>query len=265
MKFACSSIAFAPGEDAVPFDLLAREGITGIELAPTTIWPDWHGATPQAARELAQRFRARGFAVPAMQAVTFGCDAGELFGAPDRVARLEEHLGLVARLAGALGAGVVVFGAPRVRRRGDVSVGTAIELAVPVLRRLARAFASEGAVLALEPVPTTYGCDFINTTAEAIALAGFVGTEGLAVNLDAAALWLAGECPRDHLPASARWLRHYHLSEPELGDFSAPKVPQAEWLRDLKELGWGRWCSVEMRRPQGELAVVGPWRLLRSA
>jgi sugar phosphate isomerase/epimerase len=265
MKFACSSIAFAPGEAQFPFDLLAAEGITGIELAPTTVWPKWQGATPRSARELARRWRDRGFAIPAMQAVTFDCDAGELFGAHERVARLEQHLGFVAQLASAAGAGVVVFGAPRVRRRGDLSVTEAIERAAPVLRRIARSFSDCGVVLALEPVPVAYGCDFINTTGEAIRMAECVGEPGLKVNLDAAALWLTGERPRDYLPAAAAWLQHYHISEPELGDFVAPHAPHAEWLLELKSLGWRGWCSIEMRKPENELAVAGPWQALRAA
>jgi len=264
MKFACSSIAFAPGEIEASFDFLASEGITGIELAPTTVWPGWQGATPRAARELARRWQDRGFAIPALQAVTFDCDAGELFGTTERVARLEQHLAFVAELAGAAGASVVVFGAPRVRRRGELSIAEAIESAAPVLRRIARVFSDEGVVLALEPVPDAYGCDFINTTGQAIQLAKIVGMEGLAVNLDAGALWLAGERPHDHLPAAAAWLRHYHISEPELGEFIAPHAPHAQWLLELKALGWSEWCSIEMRRPKGDFAVAGPWRALRA-
>jgi D-psicose/D-tagatose/L-ribulose 3-epimerase len=265
MKFACSSIAFAPGEVEASFDLLAAEGITGIELAPTTVWPGWQGATPQAARELAQRWQDRGFAIPALQAVTFDCDAGELFGASERVARLEQHLAVVAEIASAAGAGVVVFGAPRVRRRGELTIAEAIERAAPVLRRIARTFSDHGVALALEPVPPVYNCDFINTTDDAIRMVEFVGAPGLAVNLDAAALWLAGERPSDYLPAAADWLRHYHISEPELGDFVAPHAPHAEWLVELRSLGWKRWCSIEMRRPKGDLAHVGPWQAIRAA
>lgn len=265
MKFACSSIAFVPGEVEASFDLLAREGVSGIELAPTTVWPSWQGATPQAARELAARWQDRGFAMPALQAVTFDCDAGELFGDGARVARLEQHLAFVAQLASAAGAGVVVFGAPRVRRRGALSAAEATERAAPVLRRIARTFSDQGVVLALEPVPAAYGCDFLNTTGEAIRMAELVAAEGLAVNLDAAALWLAGERPSDYLPAAAAWLRHYHISEPELGDFVEPHAPHAEWLLELQSLGWRGWCSIEMRRPKGELAVAGPWRAIRGA
>ena len=265
MKFACSSIAFAPGEVEASFDLLADEGISGIELAPTTVWPGWQGATPLAARELARRWQDRGFVIPGLQAVTFDCDAGELFGTSTRAARLEQHLAFVAQLAGAAGAGVVVFGAPRLRRRGEMSIAEAIERAAPVLRRIARAFSDQGVLLLLEPVPAAYGCDFINTTAEAIRMAEFVGAAGLAVNLDAAALWLAGECPGDYLPAAAAWLRHYHISEPELGDFVAPHVPHAAWLLELQSLGWREWCSIEMRRPQRDLALAGPWRMIRIA
>jgi sugar phosphate isomerase/epimerase len=265
MNFACSSIAFAPGEVEASFSLLASEGISGIELAPTTIWPGWRGATPQAARELARRWLDRGFAIPALQAVTFDCDAGELFGTGERVARLEQHLAFVAQLASAAGAGVVVFGAPRVRRRGELTAAEVIDRAVRVLRRIARSFSDHGVVLALEPVPATYGCDFINTTGEAIRMAEFVGAEGLAVNLDAAALWLAGEHPGDHLPAAAAWLRHYHISEPELADFVAPHAPHAKWLLELKSLRWRGWCSIEMRRPAGSLALTGPWPAIRAA
>lgn len=95
-------------------------------------------------------------------------------------------------------------------------------------------------------------------------MAEWVGAAALGVNLDAGALWSAGERPGDFLPGAAGFLQHYHISEPELGDFT-PHAPHAAWLRELEALAWSRWCSIEMRRPQGDLALAGPWQAIRAA
>jgi hypothetical protein len=66
-------------------------------------------------------------------------------------------------------------------------------------------------------------------------------------------------------PTVSRQLRHFHISEPDLGDFRTPQVPHQENLRVLGEGGYTGWCSVEMREPASGLAEGGPWRVLEAA
>ena len=116
---AASNIAWLPEEDAEAFALLRMYGLSGVEVAPTVLWPDWKGATPAAAGAYRARLDDEGFACPALQSALYGVDAA-LFGTEAERRRFRDHLRRVAELAHALGARVVVLGAPDHRRRNGL-------------------------------------------------------------------------------------------------------------------------------------------------
>lgn len=262
LRFACSNLAWAdrtPGEGPMPAELKAWH-ITGIELAPTVQWPRWQGATPEAARALAAQWAAQGVAIPSMQALLFDCPEAQLFQQPQA---FEAQLARCADLGQALGARVAVLGAPKQRQRGDLSQSQAIDAAAGPLRRAAARFADAGMQLALEPARPEHGGDFLISTAEVIAFVRDLQAPGLAVHLDAAAMYSAGETLSDVWPGESDVpFAHYQLSEPDLGDFSSPRAPQAGNLAWLARHGWSGWCSVEMRPSPLGLAKGGPWALL---
>jgi sugar phosphate isomerase/epimerase len=243
------------------FRLLREHGIGGIEVAPTRVWPDWDGATPAAAAAYRRQLEDEGFAVPALQAILFGRTKARLFDANGEKA-LVEHLALVAALAGALGAKAVVLGAPKQRDRGLLAPEAAHAHAADVFRAIAPAFADCGACLCIEPNPPQYGCNFVTTAAEGASLVRQVAHPGFGLHLDAAGMFLVGERLSAILPDVEPLLRHYHISEPDLGDFTAPQVPHAANLAALHACGYAGWCSVEMREPRQGLASAGPWALL---
>jgi sugar phosphate isomerase/epimerase len=262
LRLACSNIAWA---NAAPEDIpsaaqLRRWGLTGIELAPTVVWPGWVGATPAAARALAHQLADEGLAIPSMQALLFGCPDAHLFDAPQA---FEDQLARCAELGAALGAQVAVLGAPRQRQRGPRPSEQAEAMAAGPLRRAAARFADAGLQLALEPARPEDGGDFLTTTAEVARFVARHGGPGLAVHLDAAALHLAGETlPEVWRSCQGLPLAHYQISEPGLGDFSSMQVPQQVNLAWLADHGWSHWCAVEMRPSPLGLQAGGPWAWL---
>ena len=264
MRFAFSNIAWSPPEDPAVIALLRDNGITGIEVAPTKLWPDWVGATPAAARTIKARLADAGFEVPALQAVLFGRPTARLFG-PEGVDEFVAHLRAVATLAAAFGARAIVLGAPKQRARGALSHDEATARAVPVLRGLAQAFADAGCCLCIEPNPVDYGCDFITDARQGAALVRAVDHPGFGLHLDAAGMFLAGDDLTALWPELGTLVRHYHISEPQLGGFAAPRVPHARNLATLRQAGYAGWCSVEMRESDVPLGQAGPWALLRAA
>lgn len=262
LRFACSNIAWgADADEAQVFDFLQSVGITGIELAPSVVWPGWQGATVLAARAYAQALADRGLHIPSMQALLFGCPAAVLFGANGST-HFEAQLARCAALGQALGARVAVLGAPRQRQRGALSTGQAAEQAAAPLRRAAARFADAGMVLAIEPARPEEGGDFLTNTTDVMQFVRSHGGPGLGVHLDAAALHLAGESLPDLGPVAQ--FAHYQMSEPGLGDFITPRAPQAANLAWLQQQGWPHWCSVEMRSSPLGLPAAGPWALIRS-
>ena len=128
---------------AAPVKQALRDaGFTGIEVAPTRVWPGWEGAVPAAAARLRTMFSGEGFTVPAIQAILFGAGDVALFGDHGQRARLRDHLLRAADLAAALGAGVMVFGAPSARRRGSLPPAEAMAAAADFLAAAGRDISS---------------------------------------------------------------------------------------------------------------------------
>lgn len=271
LRFSCSNIAWSDEEEVSAFELLRLHGVTGIEVAPTRIWPHWQGATVNAARVQALRLADAGFEVSSLQALLFEQPAAQLFGA-DGGAQFEVHLTRIAALGQALGARAAVLGAPRNRQRGALPLPEARARAVPILRRLAQRFEEAGLQLVLEPARPEYGGDFVITTAESHDLVREVDHPGFAVHLDAAAMYSAGEFIETLWSGFGPCLPgHYQLSEPGLGGFergglwmgpASERVPHQHNLDFLQSVGWTGWCAIEMRRPRHGLAFSGPWALV---
>lgn len=264
MKLAFSNIAWTPHDDPDVLALLREHGIAGIEVAPTRVWRNWEGATPAAAHAYRSRLHSVGFDVPALQAVLFGRPEARLFHREGEVAFVS-HLTHVAELAGALGADAVVLGAPRHRDRGSLAMEEAFDRAAEVLFGLAETFFARGTCLCIEPNPRRYACNFIVNASEGAELVRRVNHPGFGLHLDAAAMFLEGDDPAHLWPEVGSLVRHFHLSEPDLGDFCNPQVPHRANLDFLKSTSYAGWCSVEMREPTLPLTVAGPWSFLHKA
>lgn len=264
LRFAFSNIAWTPHDDPDVFSLLRGHGIEGIEVAPTAVWGSWEAMTVPKARAYRQLLGEQSFEVPALQAILYGKPEARLFEAHGEAVLLD-HFARVAGIASGLEARVAVLGAPSQRDRGGRSWPRALEHAAGVLRKAAVLFHDQGCCLCIEPNPRRYGCNFVNTAAEGIELVAAVDHPGFRLHLDAAGMHLEGEHLASVLPAALPLLRHFHLSEPDLGDFRRPTVPHTDNVRGLRAAGYAGWCSVEMRRPSAPLADAGPWAVIARA
>ena len=265
LRVACSNIAWGDDSEVPALECLLRHGVRAIEFAPTRAWPGWQGATPEAARKVAERYRERGFSIVSLQSLFFAKPDIQLFG-DDGGSAFETHLSYVADLGFALGARVVLLGAPRNRVRGPLPLKIASYRAQAIFDRLAQRYHDAGLVLAIEPARPEYGGDFLCTTREVIDLVKAIDHPGLGVHLDAAALHSAGERLCDIWnETGGQLLAHYQLSEPGLVGFERPIVPQLDNLRFLRKVAYAGWCSIEMARSTKSLEQTGPWDILRMA
>ena len=254
MKLAVSNLAWdAPEQDAI-LEHFTGLGVSGIEIAPTKVWPDWSGATMGQAAAIRRSFAAQGFEIPALQSVLFGHAGLQLFAADS--APLIEHLTRVAGLAGAMGARAIVFGSPRNRDRGEMTHSQAMDRAVPLLRQIGDAYAAAGSCFCLEPNPAYYNCNFLTHWQEVAELVTRVGHPGVGVHLDIACIHLAGDDPVEAVTECAPTMRHFHISEPELGDFAQPKIDHAPVGAALRASAYSGYCSIEMRRQADPLTSV---------
>lgn len=246
-KFAVSNIGWAVHDDPAILSMLRSYQVTGIEVAPTKIFPDWQGANATEARRYAVRMRDQGFELPAMQALLFGKPELQLL-QPASHAELTDHFRLLADLAAAMDTKVLVFGSPKNRRRGQLSVTEAHVRAVDIFGRLAEICAAAGCCIGLEHNPVEYSCDYITNVADAEALVKAVNHRGLQLHLDIAGVQMCGGNFGQNLAAIGDHC-HFHASEPLLEPLCDGVVDHATAISWLRDKDYTKWISIEMKQP----------------
>ncbi len=258
MNLSVSNIAW-PGEvEEQALALVRNAGIVAVEVAPTRIWPEWVGASAAAAAEVARDFARRGFRVSSLQAILFGKPECKLFGSNQERQSLSDHLALCADLASGLGAGKLVFGAPKNRVLCGKSEADAFDIACEFFSTMGAYFETRGLCLCLEPNPPQYGCEFVIDSFHASRLVRAVDSVGFRLHLDTGCMRLAGEDPVRAIRAHADILRHFHVSEPFLGSLEDSTAHLAVG-KALEEVGYSNWLTLEMRatdRPLEALATA---------
>jgi D-psicose/D-tagatose/L-ribulose 3-epimerase len=253
IRLAVSNIAWDPSEDDDVAAVLRREGVTGVEIAPTK-WRE-HPLDATAAEISAYRryWNERGFAISSMQALLFGRPDLELFGSTRR--QLAEHLSRIVELGAGLGARALVFGSPKNRRRGTLSVPGAMASAAEFFQEIGELAAQHGVVVAIEANPPEYGCDFVTRTSDAVELCRLIASPGIGVNGDLGGITMSGDDPRGAIEEARGCLAHVHASEPNLAELGAG-ADHAAAAEALREIGYDGWISIEMR----EVAKAAPER-----
>jgi D-psicose/D-tagatose/L-ribulose 3-epimerase len=253
MRIAVSNIAWPAEMDAEAYARLAGLGVAGIEIAPTRVWPGWEGISSSAVKALRETIEAAGLRVSSVQSILFQKPELQLFGAGPEFA---EHLAMCAGLAAGMGAGAVVFGAPKNRDRGELSEEAAFERAVEVLGPIAEAYAAAGVALCWEANPAQYACNFVTQGREAARLVRAVGSSGLRLHLDTACAGMAGEDVSELVRENGDILAHFHASERMLGGFAEPSVGHVGAAEALREIGYAGWVAVEMRTQEDVLGAL---------
>ncbi|MEM7737306.1 MAG: sugar phosphate isomerase/epimerase family protein [Deinococcota bacterium] len=253
MKLAVSNIAWPAEDDAAAYELLHAYGVRGLEVAPTRVWGSWD-VSPGQVEALRADLNARGFQCSSLQAILYSKPELTVFdGNPSD---LYKHMQHVARIASTLGAGPLVFGSPKNRRKGDRSLEEAMDEAAPVFQKIAAICLEQGVTLGLEPNPTDYTCDFLTNAADAAQFVAKVGHPGLKLHLDAAGMYLAGDDAAEMIRDYGHLLVHIHASEPFLGSLAEPQVDHASIASALHEINWQGWVSLEMRASETPLASL---------
>jgi D-psicose/D-tagatose/L-ribulose 3-epimerase len=262
-KFAFSNIAWEPSEDDAVAGILRAAAFTGVEIAPTKRWESPIEATKREIAEYRSQWKQRGLSIVAMQSLLFGRPDLQLFGSQVVRRALREYLTALIEMAHGLGAQALVFGSPKNRQRGKMPTAEANEIASEFFREIGAMAMSRGCVVCIEPNPPSYDCDWINTTAEAVALCQSINSRGVKVQGDVGAIISGGADPLAELENTDGWLGHFHVSEPSLAEITAGAA-QSKAAQALADLEYDRWISIEMRPAESGLRVAAVEQAVRT-
>ena len=247
MKFAICNETFQDRPLAQGFELAAECGYTGIEIAPFTISNFVTDITAAKREEVRREADKAGLTVVGLHWLLAKTE-GFYLTTPDADVRKKtaDYFAELARCCADMGGTIMVLGSPQQRNLlPGVSLDQAHAFAAEVIESFAPVLEQTGVTLALEPLAPTEG-DFMQTAAEAVALAERIGSPNVRLHLDVKAM--AGE----DMPAAEIILKngdllaHFHANDPNLqgpGFGDEDFVPIFEALGKIDYRGW---VSVEV-------------------
>jgi sugar phosphate isomerase/epimerase len=240
MRLAMSQIAWEAEQEAKALKILREFGFEGLEIAPPRVAGPQPYDHPEKAAEFARKMKEDfGLALCSMQSIWFG-QSGNMFG-PERQALLD-YTKKAVLFAEAGGIGNLVFGNPKARVLPERQSSDA---AIPFFKEIGDFAAAHGMVVALEANPPLYGTNFMNTTAQAFAMARRVGSPGCRVNLDYGTIMINNEEVSD-LEGRVGEINHVHISAPELVAIE-PEHGHRLLADLLRSEGYAGYVSVEMK------------------
>lgn len=241
IELAVSNIAWGPERDEAMLGALRDLGYTGLEVAPTRLFPDDPYSRLDEAAAFAENLKnIYGLSVCSMQSIWFGRGENIFESEADRAALLR-YTERAAAFAGALRCRNLVFGCPKNR----VRAGRDAAPFLPFARAAGDCAGRYGAKFSIEANPPIYGTDFIGTTPEALWFAREADHPAVGVNLDLGAVIQGGE-DLGELFSDAALINHVHVSEPHLAPIERRPLHRA-LAAMLRERGYRGFVSIEMK------------------
>ena len=247
-RLAYCNETLAPGRSfREQCELIAELGYAGVEIAPFTLADapaDLSAADRASLRQDAEAASVELIGLHWLLAKTTGF---HLTAADPAVRKATaERLADLAGLCADLGGEVLVLGSPQQRNRGAMPLEEATDHAAEVLSAAAPTLESRGVTLALEPLAPAE-TDFLNTCAEAVALADRVGSPRVRLHQDVKAM-LGGETdpPAELIRRFAPQTAHFHANDANLLGPGMGETDFRPILAALKETGYAGWVSVEV-------------------
>ena len=243
IRLAISNIGWEFEQDLIVYCWMKQYGFTGLEIAPTRIFPETPYEKLNEASVWAENLkRTYGFTISSIQSIWFGHQE-KLFGSEEERLSLIDYTKKAIDFASAISCHNLVFGCPRNR---DMPEGADENIAVVFFKEIGDYAASKGTVIGMEANPPIYNTNYINDTKSAFELIEKVESDGFKLNLDLGTM-IENRESIEMLIGKVSIINHVHISEPGL------KPIQERMLhKDLKQLlldeNYNGYVSIEMSK-----------------
>jgi sugar phosphate isomerase/epimerase len=241
MKVTISNIAWQTENDAEMYAFLKEKKCTGIEIAPTRIFPE----NPYSNLNKVANFRKElqshySLQVVSMQSICYGRNEA-IFSSEEERNALLEYIKKSIDFASELGCNNLVFGSPKNRSINPNQE----EIAIEYFSEIGKYASEKNTVFAFEPNPVIYGTNFINTTKQALDFVKACNIEGLKVNFDLGTV-IYNEENLSVLENNLKWINHIHISEPYL-EVIQQRSLHNELASILRKEKYANYISIEMK------------------
>lgn len=227
--------------------LLQKYYVSGVDLALTKIWDRPISVSRMDIAKYRQFWATKGISIIGIQSLLFGHPEMEIFKDDKNRNNILGYLRKISRISHDLGARVLVFGSPKNRQVGSVKKSEINKIASDFFSKVSDICQHYDLIFCLEPNPTQYGCNFINTHQEAIDLAKTINHPAFRINLDISTMTINSENYLETITKAVSWFGHVHISEPNLDPVAKGVTNHSNISSTLKEINYNGWIAIEMK------------------
>lgn len=245
MKLSISNIGWLAEADQKGYELMKKYRFTGLEIAPTRIFPENPYEDLYAAKDWAVEIKKDyEFEIPSMQSIWYGRNE-KVFGSEEEKTALIDYTKKAIDFAEVIGCKNLVFGCPRNR---SIPEGANVGDSIPFFKALGDYAFGRGCVIAMEANPPIYNTNFINTTEQALDLIKMVDSKGFLLNLDVGTMIENGENV-SVLEGNEKYIHHVHISEPGLKPIEKRELHN-ELAEMLSSVDYSGYISIEVGKQE---------------
>ena len=250
MNLSISNIAWDAKDDKEMYHFLKQNNFTGLEIAPTRlIENNPYSQINQATAICNEIYTNYNLSISSMQSIWYG-RTENIFHSYTEQESLTQYTYCAIDFAKAIQCPNIVFGCPKNR---NMDSNAHFKSIIPFFNNIANYALSHNTIIALEPNPTIYGTNFINTTQEAFNFIKEISNPGLKVNLDFGTILENNEdlaCIEQNLDC----INHIHISEPNLESIKSREL-HTELAHILRACNYSKYISIEMKN-QKDLSLI---------
>lgn len=243
MKLSISNIAWSKEYDEEMYKYILDNGFCGLEIAPTRlIEKSPYSNVKEAKRIVKNIYDMYKLEISSMQSIWFGKQE-EIFNSESERNTLIEYTKKAIDFASEINCKNLVFGCPKNRNINNLE--NYYKIALDFFEKIGEYAKNKGVIFAIEPNPTIYNTNFINTTEEAIKLVKDINNEGIKINLDLGTIIQNNE-DISILKDNINLINHIHISEPNL-EYIKERNIHVDLIKLLKDLDYDKYISIEMK------------------
>lgn len=246
-----SNIGWDRKDDIKVYELMKKKGFSGLEIAPTRIFPEQPYNRLREAKEWKEKLHVNyGFSVSSMQSIWYG-RTEKIFESEQERDILYMYTKKAIDFAEMLECKNLVFGCPTNRympKHADM------EIAALFFKMLGDYAYNHHTVIAIEANPTIYNTNFLNTTEEAINFIERVGSDGVRLNLDLGTM-IVNEEDINIINGKTELINHVHISEPRLKSIKKRCI-HSKLAVMLRKMNYEGFVSVEMGKQESMETLI---------
>lgn len=243
MKLSISNIAWEEIYDKEMYEFMTSNEFTGLEIAPTRIIEK----EPYIHLDEAKRFykglkEKYNLEISSIQSIWYGRNEN-IFESIESRKVLLDYTKQAINFASIMKCRNIVFGCPKNRsvKNKEQDYKTAINF----FDEIGNYAQSKNVCFSIEPNPTIYNTNFINTTKEAIELVKEINNNGIRVNIDLGAI-IQNHENIDILKDNIHLINHVHISEPNL-EIIQKRELHGKIIELLNKQDYQGYISIEMK------------------